>query len=118
MVGNLSYRGIQHNGPGAVFPHPKPPGGHLTAQQKQESRELSHDRLLVENFLGKWEMLFEVIHTLFRCQITQLSAVVELTIARTVCSVCHHPRRAYTHGSPPDGDHDEDIPMLVMIDSE
>jgi hypothetical protein len=111
MMGNLGHQGIQHSCPGAVLPHKRPPGGHLTAQQKQKSRELSHDRVLVENFLGEWKMLCEVIHTVFRGQITQPSAVVELAIAKTNCYICHHPLRAGTHEPPPEDYDDEDIPM-------
>jgi hypothetical protein len=52
IMGDLGYQGIQRSCPGAVLPHKKPPGGHLTREQKEANRLLSHDRVLVDNFLG------------------------------------------------------------------
>jgi hypothetical protein len=98
-----------------VLPHKKPPGGRLTRQQKEANRLRSHGRVLVDNFFGSWKMLFELIHSVFRGQIEQLTPAAGLTIELTNYYLVHHPLRAGEQEPPPDRDDEQDDVSLAMI---
>jgi hypothetical protein len=59
-------------------------------------------------------MLFELLHSIFRGQIEQLTAVVSLTIARTNYYLGHHQLSTGAQNPPPDGDDHRDA-SLAMI---
>ena len=46
---DLGFLGLQNEYVNIKIPHKKPRGGELTAQQKEENRELSRSRVLCEN---------------------------------------------------------------------
>lgn len=46
---DLGFQGLQNEYVNIKIPHKKPRGGELTAQQKEENRELSRSRVLCEN---------------------------------------------------------------------
>jgi hypothetical protein len=53
IMGDLGYLGIQNTGARAVLPHKRGARQELTREQKEHSRLLSHDSILVENFFGR-----------------------------------------------------------------
>jgi transposase len=69
--------------PNTLLPHKKPAGGQLAAEQKQENRILSPDRILVENFFGRWKMIFGICHEVYRGELRMLGKIVLVTIAMT-----------------------------------
>jgi hypothetical protein len=93
IIGDLGYLGINRTCPGALLPHKKPAHGRLTPEQKHENQILSRDRILIENFFGRWKMLFGVCHEVYRGDLKLLSKVVRVTIAITNWYLRLHPLR-------------------------
>jgi hypothetical protein len=76
-----------------LLPHKKVAGGQLTADQKRENQILSRDRILIENFFGRWKTLFGVCHELYRGGLKSLSKIVRATIAMTNWYIRRRPLR-------------------------
>jgi hypothetical protein len=55
IMGDLGYLAINRSGARAVLPHKRVRGHDLSEVQKEENRMLSRDRIIVENFFGRWK---------------------------------------------------------------
>ena len=51
VVGDTAYIGLA---PNVITPHRKPPRGNLTAQQRQENKQISSLRIIAERVNGLW----------------------------------------------------------------
>jgi hypothetical protein len=71
IMGDLGHVGINRPGARAVLPFKRPPGQHLGEQQKQHNKDLSLDRILVENFFGRWKNLFGICHGTYHGNLLQ-----------------------------------------------
>jgi hypothetical protein len=65
IMGDLAYPEITRTCPGAIFPHKRPARGELTSDQKRDNRILSRDRIVVENFFGRWKTLFGICQEVY-----------------------------------------------------
>jgi transposase len=93
IMGDLGYLGIIHTCPKAILPHKHPPHGQLTEHQKEVNRRLFRDRILVENFFGRWKALFGICHKVYRTNLKELGKVIQLTLALTNWYIHQHPLR-------------------------
>jgi hypothetical protein len=93
IMGDLGYVGIARTCPNAVLPHKRARGGVLSDQQKSDHRTLSRDRILVENFFGRWKSLFGICGGKYRGDLKLLSQIIRSTIAMTNWYVGKHPLR-------------------------
>jgi hypothetical protein len=60
IMADLGYLRIQKGGARAVLPQKRGRGQESNEEQKQHDRVLSHDRILVENCVGRWKSLFGI----------------------------------------------------------
>jgi hypothetical protein len=94
ILADLGYQGILQTCQGAILPYKKLPGRELTEEQKEHNRLLAVDRVIIENYFGRWKTLFGIVHELlYRGSIRDLSPIVQLTIAMTNYYVLQHPLR-------------------------
>jgi hypothetical protein len=65
--------------------------GELTFDQKGDNRILSRDRIIVENFFGRWKTSFGICHEVYRGEIKLLGTIIRITIAITNWHIRQHP---------------------------
>jgi hypothetical protein len=120
IMGDLGYVGIQKSGVRALLPHKRGRGQDLTEEQKEENRKLSHDRILVENFFGRWKSLFGICQGRYRGDLKNLSQIIRSTIIMTNWYILRHPLRqpdGPEHEEPSD-DQDEPAGRAVLLDTD
>jgi hypothetical protein len=93
ILADLGYIGITRVCPNAVLPHRKPPFRPLAEAKQKENRVLSRDRILIENFFGRWKTLFGICHEEYRGDLKLLSKIIRVTIAMTNWYIRLHPLR-------------------------
>jgi hypothetical protein len=75
------------------LPHKRPPYRQLTERQKEVHRLLSRDRILVENFVGRWKALLGICHGVYRTNLKELGNVIRLTLVLTNWYIRRRPLR-------------------------
>jgi hypothetical protein len=66
----------------------------LSKAKKEYNRRLSRDRVLVENFFGRWKSLVRIVAQQFRGSRLSLRKIVPITIVLTNWYIERHPLRA------------------------
>jgi hypothetical protein len=93
ILADLGYCGIQTAIPEAILPYKNTRGGTLDEAKRDHNRLLSRDRILVENFFGRWKALFGVVAEEFRGSRGSLRKIVPITIGLTNWHIERHPLR-------------------------
>jgi hypothetical protein len=91
FLADSGYQGLQRSIPEVILPFKKPRNDELTEEQKEHNRTLSRNRIIVENFFGRWKELFGIVHVVFRAESDFLKMVIPVTIALTNFHVRKHP---------------------------
>jgi hypothetical protein len=112
IMADLGYVGITRVLANAVLPHKRPRGGALTEAQIDENRRIASDRILVENFFGRWKSLFGIWGVRYRGDLGLLSRIVRVTVALTSWYIGRHPLRAQVGGQMQVLSDDEGEPVL------
>jgi hypothetical protein len=90
IMGDLGHLGIARSAVMVLLAHKRRKGRDLTNNQKEENRILSRDRILVENFFGRWKSLFGACQGRYRWSLKQLGRIIRLTILMTSWYIQRH----------------------------
>jgi hypothetical protein len=93
IMGDLGHLGINRSGARALLPHKRVRGHDLLEVQKEENRILSCDRIIVENFFGRWKSLFGICQGKYHMSLSHRSRIIQITILMTNWYIGRHPLR-------------------------
>jgi hypothetical protein len=99
-MGDLGYVRITRTCPNAILPHKRAPHRRLTDTQAVHNQAVGWDRILIENFFGRWKNLFEICRGVYRGDVTQLGRIVRITICLTNFYVMSHHLRVFALAQP------------------
>jgi hypothetical protein len=116
-LADLGYCGIKSSIPEAILLNKKPRSGKLTPRQKFYNKRRSSDRVIVENFFGRWKTLFGVIGDEFRGSRKSLCKIVPITIGLTNWYIERHPLRAAQQAEATDSEDEENEIPIEFVDS-
>jgi hypothetical protein len=116
IMGDLGYMGINRSGARAVIPFRRHPGQQLDEQQEQHNRTLSADRILAENFFGRWKSLFGICHGTYRGSLVHLSRIIRSTVLMTNWYVARHPLRRVDEDGAGESDEDVGVAPAILLD--
>jgi hypothetical protein len=91
IMADLGYLGIQRSGMRTLLPFKRAPGQHLAAEQEQPNADLSANRILIENFFGRWKSLFGIVHGTYRGDLKYLRQIIPSTVSMTNWYIAKHP---------------------------
>jgi hypothetical protein len=77
---DLGYMGIRRTIPEATLPYTRLPHQELSPEQVEFNRILGRNRMLIENFVGRWNGLFRIIHGEFGGSRVLLTFIIPITI--------------------------------------
>lgn len=78
----------------SLVPKKKPKNGSLTSQERIKNREISHDRIIIENFFGRMKSLYGVMSRKWRWDESSYDIIVRLCVSLTNIHINWHPLRA------------------------
>jgi hypothetical protein len=118
MMGDLGYLAIQKGGVRALVPHKRGKRQDLTEEEKEKNRVLSHDRILVENFPGRWKSLFGICQGRYRGSLKNLRQIIRLTVIMTNWDIQRHPlRRRDDRSEESSEDGEEIVASAIALDT-
>ncbi|KAJ0390448.1 hypothetical protein P43SY_011509 [Pythium insidiosum] len=92
VLGDKGYQGFAEQVRG-ISPHKRPPGGILSMEQQQFNDEVSHDRVVVENYFGRLKTLWNVIGSCWKWDRSNYDLFFECCVALTNVHVRFNPLR-------------------------
>jgi hypothetical protein len=117
ILADLGYCGIQTAIPEAILPYKRARGGTLEEAKRDFNRVLSRDRILIENFFGRWKSLFGVVAEEFRGSRGSLRKIVPITIGLTDWHIALHPLRAVEEEKTTESDEEDRAQPVEFVES-
>jgi hypothetical protein len=100
IIGDLGYVEMTRTGPNAILPHKYAQHEQLTKARAVHNQAMGRDRILVENFFGRWKSLFKIYRKVYSGDGTRLRRIVRITICPRNFSVTSHLQRALAPAQP------------------
>lgn len=92
VLADKGYQGA-HEMMRFIVPHKKPPRGTLSPSQDRFNKKLSSDRIIVENFFGRLQSLWDIMAVKYRWSEKLYDDIVGMCIALTNVHIDHLPLR-------------------------
>jgi len=97
IIADKGYQGIAEH-IRSITPKKRPPNGGLTLAQTRNNRNISSDRIIVENFFGRLSQLWGVCSRKFTLSEVKYDTVLSLCVSLTNFHIDLHPLRATDGG--------------------
>jgi hypothetical protein len=91
IMTDLGYIGINRSVARVGLPHKRNRGNDLSEIQKDKNRVLSRNRILLENFFGRWKSLFGICQGKYWGRLGHLGRITKITIIITNWYIVRHP---------------------------